>query len=198
MQRDPAEMERRLRQFEEYQKRETRFSTQEEFLAFCKEHFCYYPPDFGAWIQTLITNDQEFIDYVQRVCVDDWYEGSGGLSWVLNEAEDNPYVEIDTIEDDDELDDANFEIVSDPVESYKIDYNPYFDQPFAVIKDRPEHQKRLIKPEHIRVRPEIQQKMPFIARFVSHDTFDRMGSIKGNQLDIIQLSELEPGKIMFL
>lgn len=188
--------EQRMKSFRDYLKNETRFSNPDEFLAFCKDHFCYYPPDFGYWIQTVVTNDQEFIDFIQRVSIDNWFDGSGGLMWFVNQAEDNPYVDLDSVDDEDD-ESVNPDILTEPVESYRIDYNEFYEQPFAVIKDKPENYKRLVKRECIRVRPEIQQKMPFIARFVSHDTFDRMGSIKGNDLDIIPLSELKPGQIMF-
>ena len=194
----------RLREYEEFTKRETRFATQEEFLEFCENHYVYYPPDFGSYIQTMVTTDDEFIQFIQRVCIDDWYPDSGGLMWFVNKGFDE-YVEFNgdmsNIENTEECDFDEDECDYSPtelVESYRADYNPYFDAPFSVIKDTPEHQKKIFKQGDIKVKPEISARMPFIARFVSHDTFDRMGSIKGNAFEIFSLNEMKPGKIMFV
>lgn len=194
-------LERRLREYEEFKKRETRFTTQEEFLEFCKHNFVYYPSNYGAYIQTLVTNDQEFIDFAQRVSIDDWYEDSGGLMWFVNDAEDNKYFDFNKETADPKwvVDDEKIEYCpTETVRSFRADYNPYFDDPFSVIEDTPEFYKQIFKPGDLLVKPEIQAKMPFIARFVSHDTFDRMGSIKGHSLEIISLKDVTPGKIMFV
>lgn len=194
------DLEQRLEEYQDYVSRETRFDTQEEFLEFCKTHFVYYPPDFGAWIQTLINTEEDFIQYIQRVCIDDWFEGSGGLMWFVNTQTQQDYVTFngETAHEEWEMDDGPGYSPTEVVESYCAEFNPYFDKPFAAIKDPAGYEKKIFKAGDIKVRPEICAKMPFIARFVSHDTFDRMGSIKGNDLQIIPLKEIESGKIMFI
>lgn len=191
----------RLSEYEEFKKRETRFTTKEQFLDFCKDHFVYYAPDFGSYVQALITTDKQFIKYIQRVCIDDWFEESGGLMWFVNEGPDNPYVtfnqEINDVDLIDEFGDV-FHTPTVTVESYRADYNQFYDDPFSVVKDTPEFEKNIFAPGALVVKPEISAKMPFIARFVSHDTFDRLGSIKGNALEIIPISNLNPGEIMFI
>jgi len=190
----------RLKEYQEFVSRETRFDTAEEFLEFCKTHFVYYRPDFGAWIQTLIQTEEDFIQYIQRVCIDDWFEDSGGLMWFVNNQHEQEYVTFnqETALEEWELDGEPGYSPTEIVESYYAEYNPYFDKPFAVIKDPAGYEKKIFKSGDIKVRPEICAKMPFIARFVSHDSFDRMGSIKGNDLQIIPLNEIESGKIMFI
>lgn len=195
------DLEQRLKEYEEFKKRETRFATSEQFLDFCKDHFVYYAPDFGSYIQALIATDQQFIDYIQRVCIDDWFEESGGIMWFVNEGEDNDYVSFNQEINDEDMVDEEGNVYYSPtetVESYRVDYNQFFDDSFSVIKDDPEFQKKIFAPGALVVKPEIQAKMPFIARFVSHDTFDRMGSIKGNAMEIIPISNLTPGEIMFV
>lgn len=123
--RDLETTEHEMRAFQDYLSRETRFSTQDEFLAFCKDRFCYYPSDFGMWIQTIVNNDQEFIDFIERVCIDDWFDGSGGLMWFINEAEDNPYIDIDLVDNEDD-ESVNSDILTEPVESFKIEYNEFY------------------------------------------------------------------------
>lgn len=191
----------RVAEYVEFKKRETRFTTKEQFLDFCKEHFVYYAPDFGSWIQALITTDQQFIEYIQRVCIDDWFDESGGIMWFVNEGPDNDYVTFNQEVNDGDWVDEDGNITPSPterVESYRADYNRFFDDPFSVIQDTEEFQKNIFAPDVLVVKPEISAKMPFIARFVSHNTFDRMGSIKGNALEIIPISNLNPGEIMFI
>lgn len=191
----------KLDSYRKFVEREIRFANQHDFLDFCNTHFVYYPPNFGSYIQTLVTTDQEFIEFIQRVSIDDWYDDSGGLMWFVNEGPDNQYVTFNQPAHEDELEDEDGNVYHQPtvlVESYLADYNPYFDLPFSVVKDTPEQQKKVFAPDALIVNPEISAKMPFIARFVSTDTFDRMGSIKGHTLEIISLADVTPGKIMFL
>lgn len=195
------DLDQRSEEYEEFKKRETRFATKEQFLDFCKDHFVYYAPDFGSYIQSLITTDRQFIKYIQRVCIDDWFEESGGLMWFVNEGPDNPYVTFNQEINDEDLVDEEGNIYHTPtvtVESYRADYNQFYDDPFSVVKDVPEFEKNIFAHGTLVVKPEISAKMPFIARFVSHDTFDRLGSIKGNSLEIIPISNLTPGEIMFI
>ncbi len=53
-------------------------------------------------------------------------------------------------------------------------------------------------PNTFRVNPKTSAKFPAIVRFVSMDTFDRSGSIKGQDLTIISLKALEDGQMMFV
>ena len=201
MQNDEQYLTQRLAEYTDFKKRETRFTTKEQFLDFCKYHFVYYAPDFGSYIQALITTDQQFIDYIQRVCIDDWFEESGGLMWFVNEGPENPYVTFNQDVHDGDMVDEEGNIYHNPtkrVESYYADYNQFYDDPFSVVKDTPEFEKNIFAPGALVVKPEISAKMPFIVRFVSHDTFDRLGSIKGNAMEIIPISHLTPGEIMFI
>ena len=192
-------MEQRLKAYGEYIKREKRFKTHQEFLDFCSKHFCYYPAGFGSYIQTLITNEKQFIDFIQRVCIDDWYHNSGGIMWFANEGE-NEYVDFLDSSDNPITDDCDEGI--DPevclVETYKIDYNPFYDEPFSCVLDTPEYTKKIFGYHQLKVKPEIIAKMPFIARYVSVDDFDRMGSIKGETLEIISLNDVKENVLMFL
>lgn len=195
-------MEQRLKEYGEYIKREKRFKTRDEFLKFCSKHFCYYPSGFGSYIQTLITTENQFIDFIQRACIIDWYENSGGIMWFANGGV-SEYVDFvdykgnliaDNVDDD-------FEGIEPEIcltETYKIDYNPFYDDPFACILDKPEYTKKIFGYHQLKVKPEIIAKMPFIARYISVDDFDRMGSIKGETLEIISLNEVKENVIMFL
>ena len=202
-----SNMEQKLKSYESYIKRETRFSTQEEFLDFCSKNFCYYPSGFGAYIQTLITTENQFIDFIQRVCIEDWHEGSGGIMWFANEGV-NEYVDfvdsngniVTEFDDCDAGCDDDFIGIEPEIclETYKIDYNQFYDAPFACVLDTPEHSKKIFGYNQLTVKSEIVTKMPFIARFISMDDFDRMGSIKGQTLEIISLNEVKENVIMFL
>lgn len=194
-------MEQRLREYEEYIKREKRFKSRNEFLKFCSNQFCYYPSGFGSYIQTLITSENQFIDFIQRVSIDDWYDNSGGIMWFANEGV-SEYVDfVDCngnviTETDDDFEGIEPEICL--TETYKIEYNPFYDDPFACILDKPEYTKKIFAYHQLKVKPEIVAKMPFIARYVSVDDFDRMGSVKGQTLEIISLNEVKENVIMFL
>jgi hypothetical protein len=195
------DLQQRLEEYQKFVARETRFATEQEFLEFSKDKFVYYKPDFGMHIQSLVATNKDLIDFIQRVCIDDWYEDSGGSMWFVNDSSANQYVDFnpETAQVEWIIDDEDEEYrPTELVESYYVDYNPFYDKPFAVIKDAPEDRKMVFKDGDLIVKPEISAKMPFIARFVSHDTFDRLGSIKGWAMDIIQLKDLASGKIMFV
>ena len=82
-----------------------------------------------------------------------------------------------------------------PMVAYHVDYNEYYDDPFSVVRD---DDFMVYSPNTFRANPKTSAKFPALVRFASMDTFDRMGSIKGNSLEIISLADVEDGKIMFV
>lgn len=194
-------IKRELKAYEDYIKREHRFDTREEFLEFCSKNFCYYPSGFGAYIQTLITNEKQFKDFIQRVCIEHWIEYSGGIQWFANEGI-NEYVDfVDSdgnVIDDESYDGDGIDPCVCLTETYKIDYNPFYDKSYSCVLDKPEYTKKIFADEQLKVKSKIVAKMPFIARFISIDDFDRMGSLKGQTLEIIPLAEAKENVIMFL
>lgn len=80
---------------------------------------------------------------------------------------------------------------------YRLSYLHDFDKPLCVIKDEPEYTKKVFKQNVLKVKPRMKAKMPFVARFVSVNTCDRIGSLKGLTLEIISLSEVKVEDMMF-
>lgn len=179
-----------LDEYLEWKRRVTRFDNEDTFLEFCSRNFVYYPPDFGHYIQTLITTDDQLIEFAQRVSIDDTDPSN---TWMWFQREDDNH-----LFDFDETDSDVIPTPTELVRSYVVDYNPYDDQVLGVIEDIPSHYKKKFAPGKITVKPEIRQKMPFIASFISHDTFDRYGSIKGNRFEIIPLANVKENVITFI
>ena len=67
-------------------------------------------------------------------------------------------------------------------DAYVADYNPYFDEPFEVTKSK----ALLYDTDQLALREKMTA--PCIAMCSSVDTFDRSGSIKGDNITIIPLT----------
>ena len=180
--------------------KEKRFSTSEEFLEFSRENFVFFQQGLGMRLQQLIQTEQQFIDYLQRVCLTKF--GGSWCMWLAGEGLDKGYIRPSkqlkdrreellekTGEDNDAwlLDGEHIEYGPDQeISAWCADYNEYFDKPFEVYPER----IKVFKPGDLEVPQEYKDKMPFLARFVSHDTFDRCGSMRGSDLEIIPIKSL--------
>lgn len=192
--------EEEIQAYKDRVSKEKRFSTLEEFLEFSRENFVFFPQDMGMRLQQLIQTEQQFIDYLQRVCLTKF--GNSWSMWLVEEGLEKGYVKPtqqlrdrrqnvleDTGDDQDAwiIDGEYVEYGPDQeIEAWVADYNQYFDKPFEVYPER----IKVFKPGDLKVPQEYKDKMPFLARFVSHDTFDRCGSIQGSDLEIIPIKSL--------
>ena len=189
--------ERRLKEYEEYEAKTTRFKTHDELVEFSKNNFVFYPAGFGYNIQSLITTEKEFKDFVQRCCIhvmDNliWFADCGGneyLSFNPDPADTGwiheSYLNDEIIEEEFTPEPAL------PITGYCVDVNPYFEEPFSVTAT----DINIYRDDILVVNPEVLKQLPALVRFCSMDDFDRMGSIKGEQLEIIPMAEIVQGTI---
>lgn len=200
----------RLQEYKEFKERETRFTTVTEFKEFCKNNHVFFNQGFGGKIQQLIHTEKEFVDFCLKCCTYD--HGDDSFPWFLNDyRHDNEenllfFKEVPDVENmtEEELETLNA-FTSDgeyagsfptvPITAYYGDYNQYYDDPFSVV--RVDEYKTYPEDTFV-VNPTIAAKFPAIVRFVSMDTWDRMGSIKGDDFEIISLKDVEDGIMMFL
>lgn len=165
-------------------------STIEEFQKFCEEHYCIYEYGFGYNIVQLITNDEEFIEFMLK-CAIVHICNNTYLPYFLNE-QNFEYLDInkELTEDVDEYDDGTL-VTDDDVDiipAYIIYYNSWSEQPFEFHKIE-KYPK--IKSSLFSVNPEVKKKFPAVVKCYSVDSFDRLGTIKGCTIDIIPLNEIE-------
>lgn len=189
--------EERLAEFEEREARTTRFKTHEEFLEFSKDNFVYYPHGFGYQIQALVNNEPQFKDFIQKCCLEPQYN-----MWLADLFE-NEYITFNPTEEDTgyshesyfDAELVEYEFTPLPTKElvgYEVDVNPYFeDGPIAVTQET----IKIYENDRLVIKPEVLEKLPALVRFYSVDDFDRLGSIKGDKLEIISLKDLHNGLI---
>lgn len=199
----PRELHEELAEYQEYVKNMRRFKTQEEFLEFSRHNFVFYRDDLGMRLQQVIETEEQFVNFLQRCCmlshpIDD----NPWLMWLVNDyrvveeylqpteqllQRHASKVESGLDEDVWLVDGEEIQYSPDQtIEAWQADYNEYFDEPFEVHKTS----TKVFLPGDFSVKERYKAKMPFLARFVSHNTWDRGGSIKGQDLDIIPLHSL--------
>lgn len=186
---DHSFAERRLREFEEHQARVTRFATHEEFNQFCSQHMVVFPQGMEYQIAQTCNNEHDLIRFLQTCAmqfdeVEAVYrpmERLADFCSVMGQEDDVEFV--DTLEFD-----------GVPVETqchykprllvdvYVADYNPYYDEQFEVTKSR----ALLYDTDQIVLREKMTA--PCITMCSSVDSFDRMGSVKGDNITIIPLT----------
>jgi hypothetical protein len=190
-----------LSEYQEYVKNMRRFKTHEEFLEFSRHNFVFYRDDLGMRLQQVIENEEQFVNFLQRCCMLNYpIEDNPWLMWLVND----PRVVEEYLSPTEQLiqrhasntglnedvwivDGEELQYYPDqPIEAWQADYNEYFEEPFEVHKTS----TKVFLPGDFSIKEEYKSKMPFLARFVSHNTWDRAGSIKGQDLDIIPLSSL--------
>lgn len=199
---DP-DYETELAAYRIYMKNMRRFKTSEEFVEFSRHNFVFYKDDLGMRLQQVIETEEQFISFLQRCCMH-YYEADDTpwIMWLVNSDEAmRKYVRptqqlVDRvnrrIEEEGEaeawlLDDEEVYYSPDhKIEAWQADYNQFYDEPFEVHKT----EVKVFLPGDLEVTEEYKAKMPFLARFLSLNTFDRMGSIEGQDLEIIPLSTL--------
>lgn len=177
--------EERLKEYLEYKKRITEFQTEEEFKKFCKNSFCYYPYGFGYRIVQRIETEEQFIDFCMKCGI----VGTCNMfiPWLVNEG-NQEYLEWKDLEEDDEFDTIK-------VNGYEIGFNPYDDNQIQVY-DMGEIE--IVDKNCLSVTEEVKNKLPALVMYVSQDTFDRCGTIKGDSLDIFSLKDLESPVMTFI
>jgi hypothetical protein len=192
--------DREIQAYKKMLENEIRFETLGEFIEFSNNNFVFYPLGFGYRIQTLIETEEQFIDFVQRACIEERHVKDGfGLMWFVND-----YTEFDKYfeyvggvshQESNHLLDGETEIYepTELITAYSAEYNEYFEKRFAVHKT----QIKIFAKGTLKVKQRIIDKMPFIARFCSMDTYDRCGSIKGNDMEIIAMSDIKAGQVCF-
>ena len=205
---DP-ELERELEAYRVYKENMRRFKTLEELVEFSRHNFVFYPDDFGMRLQQVIETEEQFVNFLQRCCMLNHEIGDNPwLMWIVNEyssvleeylsptdqliARRSEKIGSDSDEDVWYSDGEEPEYGPDQtIEAWCAEYNPYEDLRFSVHKT----QTKVFLPGDFQVKDRYKEKMPFIARFVSHNTWDRLGSIKGQDLDIIPLADLQKDAI---
>lgn len=185
----------------EYKANEKRFATHEEFVEFSRNNFVFFQDDFGMRVQQLIETEEQFVNYLQRVCM--IHHGAEWLMWLTNDPDVMAEYVTPTQQLVDRSDQRLEETGENPytwgnedaecyyrpdleIEAWQADHNRFYDEPLEVHRTT----VRVFQPGDLEVTEKYKAKMPFLARFVSHNTFDRCGSIKGTDLDIIPLKTL--------
>lgn len=183
--------EQQRKDYEDYQAHATRLSTIDEVAEFKKENDVFYPEGFGYRVCFKIEDEETYISVIQR-CVmvrinEDW------VPWFVDtwDGKSNNWIEFTSTVDGRDPEwilDGEDEVFAPSVEvcSYKFDINEYFEQPFEMYRTV----IKVYAPGELRMPESLKQKLPFTLICTSIDTFDRMGSIKGNMLDVIEHSQL--------
>lgn len=175
-------------------------ATREEFIALTETQDVFYEYGDGYAIEAYIQNEKEFIDFVQKCGLIELF--GHWVPFFVNYQDDFDswfyYKDtvkrsnLDTVEtigfDDDELiEERNHFFPTVKKEGLVATYNEYFtDAPFRIRK----RTARIYDQDDIGVLPEVIEKFPAVVSFVSQDTFDRLGSIEGCQLEIISMKSL--------
>ena len=184
--------EQQRKDYEEYQAHATRLSTIEAVAEFKKRNDVFYPEGFGYKVCFKIEDEETYINVIQR-CVmvrinDEW------VPWFVDtwDGKSNNWIEFTAstdARDPEWILDGEDEVFAPSVEltSHKFDINQYFEQPFEMY----ETAIKVYAPGELRMPDHLKHKLPFTLVCTSLDTFDRMGSIKGNTLDVIEHSQLD-------
>lgn len=180
--------------FTDRMQKTTRFSTQEDLDAFNANNVVFYPEGFGYKVWFIVETVEQYLDLIQR-CIVSSIHGRN-VPWFINDwnGSESEWVEFAGAVDGRDpawyMDDSC--VAYDPnveVIAYAVDYNQYFDQPYEVYKTTMFKfaDGELRMPEHLVV------QLPFIMTVTSVDTFDRCGSIKGNNINVAPLANIKPG-----
>lgn len=186
-------------------KRENELSiaTHEEFTEFCKRNDVFYWYGEEYQIEALISTEEEFIEFMQKVGLkEEWFGGECLVPFFVGDrsAFEAYFTYKDTVAESDhdlvdtfQLGDDEPEIVgitrhpTHVKDVFVVHFNQYFEEkPYRIQEGK----VRLYDHNDIAVKPEIIEKFPCVVTFVSHDTFDRMGSIEGSSVNIIPIKRL--------
>lgn len=163
--------------------------TIEEFKEFCKNNYCFYEYGFGYSIVQTITTEEEFIEFMLKCAVVNIYNGFD-LPFFMNDYSFE-YLDINKeyVEGDGDYD-GGYEYNDDDfhkITAYSIMYNSYSDKPFEFHKV---NGFKKMKSSLFTVKPEIKNKFPAVVKCHSEDTFDRMGDVKGCNIEIFPLKDI--------
>lgn len=176
--------------------------TIDELKQFAENNIICYPRGEGMRIRAYIETEQQLADFLQRAAVSSSYDGFNVPSFVHDPSRFEQLFEylptvvrterdmVGTVQfnDDDPVEVSRTIYPSVATDVYMVSYNQFFeDKPFRINREKVYFYQY---GRDIKLKADIVEQLPAVVSFVSVDTFDRMGSIVGENLTFDKLSEL--------
>ena len=174
-------------------------ATDEDFKILTETQEVFYRYGEGYQIQALIENEEQFIEFMQKVGIMELWDkyvpffvnNPGDFDKWFEYKDTVRRSEMDTVETFQFGDDDPVIITETLMPTVKkrvllASWNQYSDKPFRINKQN----ILMYGPEDIKVKGKVKSKFPCVCVFVSHDTFDRYGSLEGSSLQMIELNKL--------
>lgn len=173
--------------------------SRDAFIALTETQDVFYRYGEGYKIRAYIETEDQFIDFVQKAgLIDLW--GMVVPFFVNDSTEFDLWFEYKETVKTSDFDTAEFFSFEDEEENeinrtffptvkknaLTCTYNEFFEKPYRIRKE----EVLVYDQDDIRVKDDVKRKFPCVVEFVSEDTFDRHGTVKGHSLSIIELKEL--------
>ena len=174
--------------------------TAEEFISLTETNDVFYHYGEGYAIRAYIETEEQFIDFVQKVGIihlwnmyvpffvndqsdfDEWFEYKDTVRTSDLDTEETISWGLDG---DEECVSRTF-YPTVKKDALTCTYNHFYDKPYRIRKES----VMVYGMEDIKVKDEVKKKFPCVLTFISQDTFDRCGGIKGHSLSIISMADL--------